>query len=127
MGITVSEYDGNTLTIKAPLANNINHQQSAFGGSLFSLAALAGWGILQLKLSEMNLTGNTVIAGGDVEYSAPVFEELICKCSLPDEYNGFATRLRDTGKASLRLKSNILTGHEKAMAFEGEYVVILQK
>ncbi|MBQ73546.1 MAG: hypothetical protein CMQ20_00820 [Gammaproteobacteria bacterium] len=58
---------------KAPLANNINHQQSAFGGSLFLLSALVGWGLLQLKLTVLNLTANPVIAGGGV---LPLFKSL---------------------------------------------------
>ncbi|HIG40467.1 MAG: YiiD C-terminal domain-containing protein [bacterium] len=124
MGITVDAYDGNSLTIKAPLENNINHQNSAFGGSLFSLAALAGWGIIQLKLSELNLSANTVIAGGDVSYSAPVFEELVCQCRLPDEYDTFVDRLKSKGRASITLQSNFMVDASIAMAFSGRYVVL---
>ena len=73
MVIHIDQYDGRTLIIKAPLANNINHQQSAFGGSLFLLSALVGWGLLQLKLTVLNLTANPVIAGGGV---LPLFKSL---------------------------------------------------
>ena len=76
MGIQAVSYDGQCLRVTAPLANNINHQQSAFGGSLFSLVALAGWGLLQLKITELGLDCTTVIAGGEVGYQVPVVAEL---------------------------------------------------
>lgn len=123
MGIVAEHYDGNQLVLSAPLANNINHQQSAFGGSLFSLSALAGWGILQLKLTELGMTANTVIAGGDVSYDLPVFESLRCEINLPDDYPTFKEKLVSTGKASILLTSNILVGTGSAMAFHGKYVV----
>ena len=125
MGITVAAYDGNSLTIKAPLENNINHQRSAFGGSLFSLSALAGWGIIQLKLAELGLTGNTVIAGGEVGYAAPVFEELVCSCTLPTGYTEFASALQTRGKGSIRLQSSFLVEQRPAMEFSGKYVVFI--
>ena len=123
MGITTESYDGEKLVLTAPLANNVNHQQSAFGGSLFSLSALAGWGILQLKLAELDIKANTVIAGGDVSYSLPVFETLHCEIKLPENYAGFKDKLVATGKASISLTTNILVQGECAMAFNGKYVV----
>jgi len=123
MGIEARAYDGRRLVLSAPLANNINHQQSAFGGSLFSLSALAGWGILQLKLAEMKVKANTVIAGGDVSYSQPVFKTLHCEIELPPAYPAFRDKFLETGKASILLTSNILLDGQSAMAFSGKYVV----
>ena len=123
MGIRVVSYDGECLRVTAPLANNINHQQSAFGGSLFSLVALAGWGILQLKTAELGLDCNTVIAGGEVGYHLPVFTELVCECRLPSSYSDFASRLTNTGKASILLDTGILLDDASAMTFSGKYVV----
>ena len=114
MGMCVDSYDGQTLSVSAPLENNINHQLSAFGGSLFSLAALAGW----------------VIAGGDVSYRQPVFETLRCRCTLPSEYDAFATQLVQNGKASLTLQSRFhLTSSPEsdAMTFNGKYAVRLNQ
>ncbi|MFT5561037.1 MAG: thioesterase domain-containing protein [Candidatus Azotimanducaceae bacterium] len=123
MGINADSYDGERLVLSAPLANNINHQLSAFGGSLFSVSALAGWSILQLKLAEMKVEANTVIAGGDVSYSHPVFETLHCEIELPDAYPAFRDKFLETGKASILLTSNIMLDGQSAMAFSGKYVV----
>jgi thioesterase domain-containing protein len=123
MGLQAQAYDGQCLRVSAPLANNVNHQQSAFGGSLFSVVALAGWGILQLKITEMDLDCNTVIAGGEVSYQLPVFSELVCECRLPPDYPAFAAKLRETGKASILLETAILVDNTPAMTFSGKYVV----
>lgn len=124
MGIRVLAYDGSRLTLAAPLANNINHQQSAFGGSLFSIAALAGWGLLQLKLGELDIDAETVIASGDVSYSRPVFADFQCVCSLPDKWPAFEERLTARGKAPIKLAPCILVDGQAAMQLTGTYVVI---
>ncbi len=127
MGIRVSAYAVNQLTLRAPLANNINHQMSAFGGSLFSVAALSGWGLLQLKTGELRLKCNTVIADGEVSFKRPVFDDFVCTCALPDTYPDFVQALRETGKSSLILTPQILIADQVAMTFSGRYVVSVMK
>lgn len=123
MGIRVTSWANDSLLLRAPLANNINHQQSAFGGSLFSIAALAGWGLLQLKLNSVNIKTNTVIADGDVSYRRPVFTDFECRCTLPASYAAFEATLRQKGKSALILTPQILVEGEVAMNFSGRYVV----
>lgn len=127
MGVTVDHYSGDTLHLGAPLANNINHQQTAFGGSLFSLAAMTGWGLLALKTTELALDTNIVVAEGNVTYAAPVNGPLRCVCHLPEEFNEFAVSLTNTGKArltlTLLLENNNDPGGEPAMTFTGLYIV----
>jgi thioesterase domain-containing protein len=126
MGIKVTDYTGSELTLVAPLANNINHQQSAFGGSLFSLTALAGWGLMQLKLCEEMLDGNTVVAGGDVSYSMPVTEDFTCRCSLPEDWPQFLLKLKTKGKASIGMNSVVSASGTDSMQFNGRFVVRLR-
>lgn len=123
MGIAVESYDGNSLVLSAPLSNNINHQQSGFGGSLFSVAALAGWGILQLKINEMALTCDTVIADGSVSYTRAVFEDFTCRIDLPDDWPEFAAHLKDRRRASLMLTPTVFAGGAAAMTLSGKYAV----
>lgn len=123
MGITVVSYDRESLTVAAPLAPNINPHQSAFGGSLFSVAALAGWGLMQLKLSELLLDCNTVVMSGEVSYERPVFDELLCVCRLPnDSAKVFETLVRD-GAASTTLTSVFKSKSKEAMRLAAKYHV----
>ena len=43
LGVSVLAAGQQGVNLAAPLAANINHQSTAFGGSLASLAILAGW------------------------------------------------------------------------------------
>ena len=124
MGVKVESYDGQTLVLVAPLASNINHQGSAFGGSLFSLSALVGWGIIQLKLGELGINANAVLAGSEVSYQKPVFDRLLCRCTLPEEYPHFMDKLASEGKASIKLQAEILLASVPAMIFKGKFVVL---
>lgn len=124
MGLRVVDYDGKCLTLSAPLSNNINHQLSAFGGSQFSIAALAGWGLLELKMSELGVEADIVIAGGDVSYRAPVLEDFTCRCELPESWPAFVDRFSSRGKASVVLTPTVFVQDEAAMELTGTYVVI---
>jgi len=52
LGAAVEAYDGASLRLGAPLAPNLNHRSTAFGGSLSALAILSGWTLLHLNLRE---------------------------------------------------------------------------
>lgn len=123
MGISVVSYDSESLAVAAPLAPNINPHQSAFGGSLFSIAALAGWGLIQLKLSELLLDCNTVVMSGEVSYKRPVLGQLLCVCRLPNNSaEVFETLIRD-GAASTTLTSVFKSNNKTAMHLGAKYHV----
>ncbi len=127
MGVQIEQYSGNALTLSAPLSLNINHQESAFGGSLYALAVLAGWGLMQLKLSERMLDCNTVISGAEASYQVPVFDDLVCSAILPDDAEDFFTRLSDAGKATTKMSSQFMDGDKVAMELLGTYHVRQRK
>ena len=128
MGVKVDHWEQGQLQLSAPLANNINHQQSAFGGSLFSMAAMAGWGLLQLALAAEQLEANIVIADGAVEYQRPVFEPLVCQVDLPAraDWQAFVDQLRSQRRADLTLEPRLVLENGKtAMQLRGHFVVSL--
>lgn len=61
MDIRVLRADQNGLALGAALAPNLNHKQTAFGGSLNSLATLACWGLIQLLVGDHDQTITVVI------------------------------------------------------------------
>ncbi|MGI9323117.1 MAG: YiiD C-terminal domain-containing protein [Pseudomonadales bacterium] len=121
MGVQVLDYDGKRLSLTAPLAPNINHQQSAFGGSLYAVAALAGWGLMQLKLTELKLDCNTVIADAAVSYLKPVLDDIVCCVSLPPDADAFFAELAARGQASTKVRAAIGTEDDPAMTLTGTY------
>ncbi len=121
MGITVDSYENGELVIRAPLAPNQNHQHSAFGGSLFAVAALTGWGLMQLKLSELLLDCNTVVMGGEVSYQRPVYDDLVCRCCLPAGAEAVFDELKTNGTAITTLSANFYADEKIAMTLQAKY------
>lgn len=127
MGIQVAAYDGTSLTLTAPLADNVNDKGTAFGGSLYSVLVLAGWGLLHLKLQEEGIRGDVMIHQCSVTYSRPVTADWQARCQLPDRgaYDRFISELTSTGRARLGLEVTILAGERVAVRFQGSYAAVL--
>jgi thioesterase domain-containing protein len=124
MGITVAAYDGRQLRLAAPLAPNLNHKSTAFGGSLYSLSVLCGWGLLHLKLEEAGLHRHIVIQQADIEYLLPVAQDMEAECEVDDAaLQRFMTVLQKHGRARLPLNVVIKRDGQAAVKFSGRYVV----
>ncbi|MDH5377398.1 MAG: thioesterase domain-containing protein [Gammaproteobacteria bacterium] len=126
MGLKAQTYDGNSLSLFAPLEPNRNHKSTAFGGSLYSVAVLTGWGLLQLKLSEAEISGQVVIQKSSAEYLLPVKSGLVSQCEFVDTkaWERMKKTLQRRTRARLSLRVRILSENgETAMLFEGDYVV----
>lgn len=124
MGVRVAGYDGTSLDLAAPLAPNINHKSTAFGGSLYSLAVLCGWGLLHLKLAEAKLHKHIVIQESSIRYLHPVGQDLHAECRLDDTaFKHFLRTLNKHGRARLSLAVTITHGNRPAVEFSGRYVV----
>ena len=125
MGLTVHQYDGAWLALRAPLAPNINHKATAFAGSLNAVMTLAGWGTVWLVLRKHSLHGTIVIQESTTRYLLPVGNDFTATCRVPaaEEAERFLAGLRRRGKARLALKVEILDGDGRvAVAFTGMYV-----
>ena len=124
MGIRVTNYDGASLCLTAPLAPNINHKSTAFGGSLYSVAVLCGWGLLHIKLAEMGCRKHIVIQDGHIRYLLPVNTDMQAECRLDGSaFERFTQTLKKHGRARLALNASILQNGRTAVTFIGSYVV----
>lgn len=125
IGITVKNFTGDSLTLSAPLENNLNHKTTAFGGSLYSVAVLAGWGLLHMHLRTAELPGKIVIHESRIKYLRPVTGEIIASCSI-DVNTGvekFLEIFRRKKVARVLLSVQILQDGKVAVDFAGRYVV----
>jgi thioesterase domain-containing protein len=124
MGIRVAGYDGRCLRLAAPLAPNINHKLTAFGGSLYSVAVLCGWGLLHLKLAESGLHKHIVIQESNIRYLRPVDQEMQAECCADEgELGRFFKALEKHGRARIALAVTLRTDDRVAVEFSGRYVV----
>jgi thioesterase domain-containing protein len=126
MGIRVAAFNGTSLALRAPLGPNVNDKGTAFGGSLYALLVLAGWGLLHLKLKREGLPSDVMIHEIDVTYSLPVTEDWEARCRLPEDdgYSRFLGDLRTRGRGKIRLEVFIMQGDRVAVSFAGSYAAI---
>lgn len=103
--LRIAGFDGDCLRLQAPLAAHVNDKGCAFGGSLASLMTLAAWGVVTLRLQAAGLAADVFVADSQVRYRAPLFDDLQVEARLADgeSWDGFAARLRERGRADLRM------------------------
>lgn len=124
MGVTVARLDPQGLTLGAPLAPNLNHKKTAFGGSLSTLATLAGWGLIQLLVREYGGPVTVVIQESTVQYLKPVEQDFAATALRPPApvLEKFLATLQRRGRARLEIEARILASGQPAVAFRGQYV-----
>jgi thioesterase domain-containing protein len=124
LGVRVSNYDGGSLSLDAPLEPNLNHKSTAFGGSLYSLAVLSGWGLLHLNLADAKLHKLIVIQESTIRYLRPVLHDLHAECRMDkDKFSHFLLTLKKHGRARISLNAIITDDGLTAVEFSGRYVV----
>ncbi|WP_287811202.1 YiiD C-terminal domain-containing protein [Pseudomonas sp.] len=128
MGLAVLGWQGATLRLHLPLAPNVNHKSTMFGGSLYCGAVLAGWGWLHLRLREAGIEdGHIVIQEGQISYPLPVTGDAEAVCEAPDEktWKRFLAMWQRHGRARLELRTYLVNqgSTEQAVTFTGQYVL----
>ncbi len=127
MQLRVESWQEQTLCLAMPLEPNINHTGSMFGGSLYSISVLAGWGWLTLRLREAGITdGHIVIKGGQLDYPAPMLGEARAFCAPPavEDWDKFVAMYQRRGRSRLTLNIRTLTSDgTEALRWQGEYVL----
>lgn len=127
LGLRVEQWENHELRVKVPLQANINHKSSMFGGSLYCVSVLAGWGWLHLRLREAGIEdGHIVIHEGQIDYPLPVLDDATAVCAAPDDnaWERFEAIYRRRGRARLTLHSRILNADgREAVRFTGQFVL----
>ena len=126
LGLSLAAFDERGLVLTAPLAPNVNHRGTAFGGSLSTLATLAGWSLIQLLLQDHGLHAKTVVHHSTVRYLKPITDDFEVHAAVPpsDEVATFAETLRRRGRARLAVHCRIVQGDLVGVEFEGAFVAL---
>lgn len=127
MGLRVVEISGLHAKVLVALAPNINHVQTAFGGSLYSAAALSCYALFQaIAYNAGGFSDELVIQEGRIQYLAPVCRDFEVESRLESaqDSSAFVETLRRHGKARLLLQAEIREqgSHVVAAKFAGTYV-----
>jgi thioesterase domain-containing protein len=124
LGSSVTFFDGESIRITAPLQPNLNHRNTAFGGSLATLGILAGWSIVNFNLQEVGLNARVVIQKGEMDFLQAVDADFEVVARKPETWELFIKTLRRRGKARLELSSDILLNDKIVAKHKGIYVAV---
>lgn len=134
MQLRVVAADEKEVVLAAPLEPNINHRDTVFGGSAASIATLAAWSLLHMRLTMAGIDSRLVIHRNTMEYRRPITGEFTARARLDDEgqWDQFIEALTRRGKARMRVSSvlEMSGGGSKADddavvgRFEGDFVAL---
>lgn len=129
MGFKPLQFDGNSLTMSAELAPNVNDKGTGFGGSLATVATLCGWSLITLHLRSLGRDDDVVIRDSHLEYFLPVTEDFAAVATLPDAeaLSAFNQRMDRKGRARMDLVIEIRQDDKVALRLSGSYVALEKK
>ncbi|MGH8298664.1 MAG: YiiD C-terminal domain-containing protein [Steroidobacteraceae bacterium] len=124
MGVRVRMATPERVQLSAPLAPNVNHNETIFGGSGAALATLSAWALLHLRTERAGLRARLVIQRSSMEYERPIPGDFDAICRFSDElaWERFRTTLVRRGRARLTLAAHLVYQAQRMGAFEGDFV-----
>lgn len=129
MGIKLKGYGAEGLLLTAPLARNQNYKGTAFAGSLATIATLAGWALSMLRVEEMGMQPEVVVARSTISYLRPVREDIEALCIVPDKTTvGKLHRALDRkGIGRWELTARIPATGARAVDYVGSYAITVAR
>lgn len=127
MQVSVVSVARDSVILSAPLAPNINHRSTAFGGSVSTLAILSAWSLVNRRLQDEELRSRLVIQSSRMDYDQPISAAFTATASLPDAaaWPLFTRMLTRKGRARIRVSSVVMSEGVIGGRFEGEFVAFL--
>ena len=114
------------VTVSAPLDANINDKGSGFAGSLFSVAALAGWALVTRWCATEQIDAEVVLQSSTARFLAPARADFraIAREPAAAQLEKLARMLerRDRGRAQVAV--DVQCHDALVMSFTGTYAVI---
>jgi thioesterase domain-containing protein len=126
MQVSVLSVQADGVTLGAPLAPNINHQDTLFGGSAAAIAILAGWSLLHTRLAVLGLSSRLVIQRNSMSYDLPITGAFTARSFVraPAVWEPFILMLKRKGRARLSVSCILEFEGQPAARLEGEFVAL---
>lgn len=126
MQVSVVEVSSEHVVLAAPLAPNINHQHTVFGGSASAVAILAAWSMLHTKLAAAGIGAGLVIQRNSMSYQQPMAGAFTASASAPssEAWAAFVRMFERKGRARIAVSSTLWCEGREAGRLEGEFVAL---
>jgi thioesterase domain-containing protein len=126
MEVSVVSVETDAVVLRAPLAPNINHRETVFGGSASALAILAAWCLLHTRLRGEGIATRLVIQRNTMEYDLPVAGAFTARSQLEENegWQKFTRTLARRGKARVTVLSVLEHAGQVVGRLTGEFVAL---
>jgi thioesterase domain-containing protein len=125
MQVEVLSIGSEGVVLRAPLAPNINHRDTVFGGSASALAILSAWSLVHVGLAQVG-TFRIVIQRNSIEYTAPMPGDFSARSFVgdPAAWARFVLTLERRGRARVTVSCVLQSEGAECGRFEGVFVAI---
>jgi len=126
MAIEVRAAKPRRVTLYAPLAPNINHRDTVFGGSASAVAILAAWSVLYVRMQAEGLHGRIVIRRNTMSYDRPIAAGFTASALPPvgDDWHKLVATLERGRPARVQLGARLDCDGQAVGTLEGEFAVL---
>ncbi|MCB0415065.1 MAG: YiiD C-terminal domain-containing protein [Bdellovibrionales bacterium] len=127
MNLKVVSIEDQSVELFAPLEANKNHMNSAFGGSLYTVAVLSCWGLTEEILEVTGIIPKyTMIKSGHIDYLKPVRGDFAAKSHAhKQDIDAFLLGLSRKQLARIQMTSEIFYNGDVCARLVGEFVTAL--
>lgn len=124
MDVVVLNATLESVTLSAPLAPNINHRATVFGGSASALAILAAWTSLHVRLTRAGIDARVVIQSNTMHYAQPMAGAFTASARAGDAatWQRFDATLSRRRRARITVTATLKCAGVVAGEFTGDFV-----
>lgn len=124
MQVVVASITVDSVILSAPLAPNINHHDTVFGGSASTLTITAAWSLVYVLLQAAEVDSQIVIQRNTMEYQQPMRGAFTARSFItePDAWPLFMRTLQRKGRARINVSALLEYQQQIAGRFTGEFV-----
>ena len=127
MAVSVVSASATEVRLEAPLPPNLNVHGTMFGGSIATLALLAAWSVVHLRLDEDRFAGQLVVSRSETQYLRPISGAARAIARLDGlDWDGFSRQLNRHGKARLTVTAEVLSEKHVAARLVATFAAIAE-
>jgi thioesterase domain-containing protein len=126
MQVSVESVRPESVVLGAPLAPNINHRETVFGGSASAVALLAAWSLVHTRLADSGLAARLVVQRNTMSYAQPISGDFTAHSTItdPEAWEPFTRLFQRRGRARIAVSADLVFAGESVGHFEGEFVAL---
>lgn len=124
MGVRAVAADESLVRLEAPLEPNLNHQWTAFGGSIASIGVLACWCLIQVRLRAQGINAQLVIRNSSIDFIRPALGTFHGIAAAPSEetWTHLIDMLERKGRGRIEVCSEVTCDGQTVASHRGIYI-----